>query len=75
MELTMEITTRIGCKNNCAYCPQAKLIKAYQKRGGDLIMSLENFAVLKQSFKQIRMERNCKPGFIRMNGLKAGNIK
>jgi len=39
----MEITTRIGCKNNCAYCPQAKLIKAYQKRGGDFIMSLETF--------------------------------
>jgi len=40
--MTLEITTRIGCRNNCAYCPQEKLIKAYNNRG-DLVMSLDTF--------------------------------
>lgn len=27
---TLEITTKIGCKNNCYYCPQDKIIKNYR---------------------------------------------
>lgn len=27
----MEISTAIGCKINCAYCPQEKFVRAYHK--------------------------------------------
>lgn len=39
----MEITTNIGCKNNCVYCPQAELIRAYSKRSKTLQMSFDVF--------------------------------
>lgn len=39
----LEITTRIGCANNCHYCPQALLIKAYTKRSNTILMSLDTF--------------------------------
>lgn len=42
---TMEITTRIGCKNACVYCPQEKLVSAYAKRRGEAMMSFETFKV------------------------------
>jgi hypothetical protein len=42
---TTEITTKIGCRNACVYCPQDKLINAYRIRNGDLLMSLETFKV------------------------------
>jgi len=41
----IEITTKIGCSNQCAYCPQEVFVKAYTK--GNLApvwqLSLENF--------------------------------
>lgn len=37
----MEITTGIGCKNACVYCPQSKLIKAY--KSNIIQMSFETF--------------------------------
>lgn len=37
----IEITTKIGCANNCLFCPQDKLIKKY--KSGDKLMSLEGF--------------------------------
>jgi sulfatase maturation enzyme AslB (radical SAM superfamily) len=39
----MEITTQIGCKNNCVYCPQDKLIKQYIKRSKIFQMSFDVF--------------------------------
>lgn len=39
----LQITTRIGCKIACVYCPQDKLIKAYRQRDGDLLMSTDDF--------------------------------
>ena len=39
----MEITTNIGCKNSCSYCPQDKLVSAYKKRSNIYMMGLENF--------------------------------
>lgn len=39
----MEITTRVGCKNMCVYCPQDKFIKAYKKRSDVVQMSLDTF--------------------------------
>lgn len=40
---TMEITTQIGCKNNCVYCPQSKLIQAYSKRSSVFQMTFGLF--------------------------------
>jgi len=39
----IEITTKIGCRNSCAYCPQDTLIKAYRARANMLEMSLDLF--------------------------------
>jgi hypothetical protein len=41
MKPNLEITTVIGCKNICSYCPQEKLLKAY--KDNVLIMSFETF--------------------------------
>jgi hypothetical protein len=39
----LEITTTIGCKIHCSYCPQGKLLRAYFSRGKtDDRLSLEN---------------------------------
>lgn len=40
---TLEITTRIGCKNDCSYCPQEALVKAYKARSDSVLMGLELF--------------------------------
>lgn len=41
---TMEITTVVGCENDCKYCPQDKLIEAYSKRAnGVRKMSIDVF--------------------------------
>lgn len=36
----LEITTNVGCINNCRFCPQDKLLKAYT---GERMMSMETF--------------------------------
>lgn len=46
----MDITTKIGCRNACDYCPQDKLIKAYTKRSSLVEMS---FAVFKTCLDKI----------------------
>lgn len=40
---TMEITTRIGCKNACSYCPQDAFVKAYKARSDIFEMSFDLF--------------------------------
>jgi organic radical activating enzyme len=40
---SLAITTIIGCKNRCSYCPQKTVIKAYTAISKDSLMSLENF--------------------------------
>lgn len=42
---SMEITTVIGCKIRCDYCPQNKLIQAYTKRSKVIKMSFETFKI------------------------------
>lgn len=37
----VEITTKIGCKNMCSYCPQTTFLKAYTNK--TKMMSLEDF--------------------------------
>ena len=39
----LEVTTRIGCKVNCVYCPQAKLVREYRNRSNVIQMSLDVF--------------------------------
>lgn len=39
----MEITTVIGCKVRCVYCPQDKLIQAYTKRSNITKMTFDTF--------------------------------
>ena len=41
----MEITTVIGCKNACAYCPQEIFLKAYKERSAVLRMGFDVFKV------------------------------
>jgi len=43
MGRSLEITTVIGCQNNCSYCPQNKLIKAYSQRSNINRLSLADF--------------------------------
>jgi len=40
---TLEITTGIGCKNDCSYCPQDVLVKAYKARSSCMQMSFDLF--------------------------------
>ena len=40
---TLEVTTVIGCRNMCRFCPQKLLIGKYTKKERPFIMSLENF--------------------------------
>ncbi len=39
----LQITTRVGCKIACTYCPQDKLVKAYGEKSCDPLMSLDRF--------------------------------
>ena len=40
---TLEVTTKIGCKVNCKYCPQQMLVKKYRERSNEFDLSIENF--------------------------------
>ena len=40
---SMEITTMIGCRVRCTYCPQDKLIQAYTKRSHVTKMTFDTF--------------------------------
>ena len=43
MNRTIAVSTVMGCKNLCSYCPQDKVVKAYGKRSKVRTMSLETF--------------------------------
>lgn len=42
-ERSLSVTTKIGCVNNCSYCPQAVFIKAYRQRSDITMMSFDMF--------------------------------
>jgi sulfatase maturation enzyme AslB (radical SAM superfamily) len=48
---SLEISTNIGCKVNCAYCPQSKLVKAYYNRGD--VPKIMTFDVFKTVLNKI----------------------
>lgn len=64
---TLEITTKIGCKVNCKYCPQKLLINRYQETSGEkpiAMMSFETFkACIDKVPKDIRIDFSgmCEP--------------
>ncbi len=54
---SLEITTRIGCKNNCSYCPQELLIKSYKTRSHQFEMPLDLFKMcLDKVPKDVRID-------------------
>jgi uncharacterized Fe-S cluster-containing radical SAM superfamily protein len=44
LKSSLAITTTVGCRNNCSYCPQKDFIQAHKKLHGDSTMSFETFA-------------------------------
>lgn len=60
----MEITTRIGCRNACAYCPQDALLSAYAKRSLEREMSFDTFSTCISKIPlnvEIRFAGMCEP--------------
>jgi hypothetical protein len=43
MTKTLAITTNVGCKNLCKYCPQEKFLEIYLKRSKIVMMSFNTF--------------------------------
>ncbi len=43
MDRRLAITTVVGCRNRCSYCPQGTFMRAYRPRNGETRMSLETF--------------------------------
>ena len=43
MDRYLAITTVVGCRNQCVYCPQDKFVRAYLKRSKVSSMSFETF--------------------------------
>lgn len=41
----LEITTKIGCTNNCIYCPQQALVQAYRKRSARMLMDMDLYKI------------------------------
>lgn len=37
----IEVSTMIGCKNNCSFCPQQKIIKSFSKNGGTPLQPMD----------------------------------
>ncbi len=44
LESSLAITTQVGCRNLCSYCPQKSFIQSYKKLQGDSSMSFETFS-------------------------------
>jgi hypothetical protein len=54
---TIEITTVVGCKNNCSYCPQKLFINSYLKKSKKLSFSFEDFKIcLSKIPKDVRID-------------------
>jgi hypothetical protein len=44
LKSSLAITTQVGCRNNCSYCPQKTFMQAYKQTKGDTTMSFQTFA-------------------------------
>lgn len=44
LKSSLAITTNVGCRNNCSYCPQLSFIQAYKKLSDVSRMSFETFS-------------------------------
>ncbi len=43
LKSSLAITTNVGCKNSCSYCPQKSIIQAYKKMSAETNMSFDTF--------------------------------
>ena len=43
MKQLIEITTNVGCRNNCVYCPQKTIVSSYKKISDNMMMSFDVF--------------------------------
>lgn len=43
LKSSLAITTMVGCRNRCSYCPQDAFIRSYKKRSDITSMSLDTF--------------------------------
>lgn len=55
----LEITTKIGCSVNCKYCPQSKLVAAYQTKERDKILSFNSFKTYLDKIPPLVLIRFC----------------
>ncbi len=44
LKSSLAITTNVGCRNSCSYCPQLSFIRSYKELSGDSSMSFETFS-------------------------------
>lgn len=44
--MNLEISTVVGCKMNCDYCPQKVHVKTYTDKTRETVMSLDNFKTI-----------------------------
>ena len=44
LKASLAITTNVGCRNRCSYCPQKSFMGSYKKLSGDTSMSFDTFA-------------------------------
>lgn len=60
----VEFTTRIGCINNCKYCPQTLLIQKYTERSKEYVMTFNTFkTIIDKIPKELRIDFSglCEP--------------
>lgn len=55
----IEITTKIGCKVNCKYCPQNRLISEYAKRSNQEYFLMDDFKKVLNSIPTVTHIRFC----------------
>lgn len=56
-ERSIEITSRIGCRNMCKFCPQEKIIREYGKKSNEYEMSFDTFKIcLEKVPKDVRID-------------------
>lgn len=52
--MTLEITVKVGCSNNCYYCPQGKLLRSYT---GNIYMTTTQFKkILDNTPKEVQID-------------------
>lgn len=72
LKASLAITTTVGCRNRCSYCPQDVFVRAYKERSGLTVMSMDTFtrclgtvprniAISFSGFSEPWLNRECTP--------------